>query len=198
MLIDSPYQYNVIMGRPSLSEYAAIIFIAHLMMKFPVEDEKQRIVWIGETYGDQRVARRYYVASVRSLQSLKRTEEQRGEEDKEIEREHREGKVPRVVEFEDGEFMSIELRPEQPGHIVRLGRQLSKENQEALTKVLKENMDLLAWRLEDMKGIDPEITVHRLNIKPDAKPVLQKRRHFGEQQKEISEKEVEKLLKIGI
>lgn len=75
MLIDSPYQYNVIMGRSSLSEYAAIISTAHLMMKFTVEDEKQRIVWIGETYGDQRVARRCYVASVRSSQSLKRTGE---------------------------------------------------------------------------------------------------------------------------
>lgn len=38
---------------------------------------------------------------------------------------------------------------------------------------------------------------YRLNIKPDAKPVKQKRRHFGEQQNEIIEKEVEKLLKIG-
>lgn len=40
MLVDSPSQYNVIIGRPSISEYAAIISTAHLMMKFPVEDEK--------------------------------------------------------------------------------------------------------------------------------------------------------------
>lgn len=47
-----------------------------------------------------------------------------------------------------------------------------------------------------MRGIDPEIVVHRLNIKPDDKPVIQKRRQFGEQQNEIIENEVAKLLKI--
>lgn len=40
MLVDTPSQYNVIMGRPSLSEYASII-TAHLMMKCPVEDENR-------------------------------------------------------------------------------------------------------------------------------------------------------------
>lgn len=78
-----------------------------------------------------------------------------------------------------------------------MGQQLSKKNQKALTKVLKENEDLFAWRPEDMREIDPEIAVHRLNIKPDAKPIIQKRRHFGEQQNEIIENEVAKLLKIG-
>lgn len=197
MLIDSPSHYNVIMGRPSISEYAAIISTAHLMMKFPVEDEKQRVIGIGESYRDQRDARRCYVASVRSSGSLKRAGEQRSEEDKEIELERRKGKEPRVTEFEDGEIMSIELLPERPGHSVRLGQQLPGEIQEALTGILRKNVDLFAWKPEDMKGINPKIAVHRLNIKPDAKPVLQKRRLFGEQQNEIIEKEVAKLLKIG-
>lgn len=48
-----------------------------------------------------------------------------------------------------------------------------------------------------MKGIDPKIAVHRLIIKPDAKPVIQKTCHFCEQLNEIIEKEVEKFLKIG-
>lgn len=194
--IDTLSQYNVIMGRPLLSEYGAVISTAHLMMKFPVEDEKQRVVGICESHGDQGVARRCYVASVRSSQSLKRTGEQRSEEDKELEWERRKGKEPRVAELEDGEIMNIELYPEQRGQTVRMGRQLSRETQETLTKVLKENKDLFAWRPEDMKGIDPKIAMHRLNLKPDAKPVVQKRRHFREQQTKIIEKEVEKLLKI--
>lgn len=57
MLVDSHSQYNVIMGRLSLSEYAAIISNAHLMMRFPVEDGKQRVIEIGESHGDQQVAR---------------------------------------------------------------------------------------------------------------------------------------------
>lgn len=72
MLIDTPSQYNVIMGRPSLSKYATMISTAHLMMKFPVE-EKQRVVGICKSYGDQGVARTCYKASVQSSQSLKQT-----------------------------------------------------------------------------------------------------------------------------
>lgn len=48
-----------------------------------------------------------------------------------------------------------------------------------------------------MKGIDPEVAVHRLNIKLDTKPIKKKRRHFDEQENVMIEKEVEKLLKIG-
>lgn len=49
--------------------------------------------------------------------------------------------------------MSIELLPEQPGHTVQMG-----------------NIDLFVWKSEDMKG-DREVAVHRLNIKPNAKPI---------------------------
>lgn len=66
-----------------------------------------------------------------------------------------------------------------------------------MTKVLLKNVDLFAWKSDDMKGIDPEVAVHRLNIKLDTKPIKKKRRHFDEQQNVMIEKEVEKLLKIG-
>lgn len=66
--------------------------------------------------------------------------------------------------------MSIELNPERPGHTFRLGWQLSEENQESLIQVMKGNSDLFAWKPEDVKGIDPEIAVHRLNIKPGIMP----------------------------
>lgn len=49
-----------------------------------------------------------------------------------------------------------------------------------------------------MKGIDPEVAVQKLNIKPNAKPIKQKMRHFEEQHNKIIEKELEKLLKIGL
>lgn len=40
ILVDTTSQYNVMLGRPSLSLYVAIISPVHLMMKFSVEDEK--------------------------------------------------------------------------------------------------------------------------------------------------------------
>lgn len=57
------------------------------------------------------------VAVVRSSESHKRS----GEEDKEIELQRRKGKETLTTEFEEGELMTIELLPEQHGHMVRLG-----------------------------------------------------------------------------
>lgn len=79
--------------------------------------------------------------------------------------------MPRLAKFEDGELMSIELLPEQHGHTVWVGGQLPAEIQEDLSKVLCRNAAPFARKREDMKGIDPKVTVHRLNIKTNAKPI---------------------------
>lgn len=74
--------------------------------------------------------------------------------------------------------MSIELLPEQPGHIMRLGSKLQPDIQEELRRLLQKNVDLFAWRSKDMVDINPEVAVHRLIIKPNVKPIKQKRRHL--------------------
>ena len=45
-----------------------------------------------------------------------------------------------------------------------------------LMKVYK---DVFAWNYENMPGLDPQVVMHRLNIKPDIKPVKQERRDFA-------------------
>lgn len=92
--------------------------------------------------------------------------------------------------------MSIELLIEHPKYVVRIRRQLRSEIQRDLMGVLRGNVDLFAWRPEDVRGIDPEVAMHMLNIKPYVKLVKQQRRHFGVHHNEVIEKEVEKLLKI--
>lgn len=98
MFVDTPSQYNVIMGRPSLSEYAWIISTAHLIMKFPLEGGKQRVIGVGEVHGDQQTSMRCYVAAVRSSESHKRAGEQRSEEDQEMELSRRKEKELRLAE----------------------------------------------------------------------------------------------------
>jgi len=44
---------------------------------------------------------------------------------------------------------------------------------EELIILVKEYIDVFAWTYEDMPGLDPQVAMHRLNIKPDAKPVKQ-------------------------
>ena len=40
-----------------------------------------------------------------------------------------------------------------------------------LIRFLKENLDVFAWRHEDMLGIDPEVIQHKLNVNPERKPI---------------------------
>ena len=47
-----------------------------------------------------------------------------------------------------------------------------------------------------MTGIDPQISLHRLNVDPKHKPVRQKRRKFGTDRNQIIQEEVQKLLAI--
>ena len=48
-----------------------------------------------------------------------------------------------------------------------------------------------------MPGIDPQVVMHHLNIKPDAKPVKQQQRRFRPDTMEAIEAEVQKLIECG-
>ena len=48
-----------------------------------------------------------------------------------------------------------------------------------------------------MPGLDPEIAMHRLNIKPDAKPVKQQQRWFRPDIMEVIETEANKLIECS-
>lgn len=92
--------------------------------------------------------------------------------------------------------MSIELQPEHPGHTIRLGSQLLLEIYEDMVVILRKDVGLFALRSKVMKGINPEVAVHSSIYIKSAKPVKQKRRPFREQHNEITEKEVQQMLKI--
>jgi len=38
---------------------------------------------------------------------------------------------------------------------------------------MREYIDIFAWNYENMPGLDPQIAMHHLNIKPNVKPVKQ-------------------------
>ena len=51
--------------------------------------------------------------------------------------------------------------------------------------------------MSDMKGIDPAITTHELNVDPTFKPVRQKRRKLGPDRTKAVNEEVDRLLGAG-
>jgi len=54
-----------------------------------------------------------------------------------------------------------------------ISESLSLTEKEELIVLMREYIDVFAWNYEDMPGLDPQVAVHRLNIKPDTKPVKQ-------------------------
>src|SRR6187397_1022810 len=66
-----------------------------------------------------------------------------------------------------------------------------------LIACLRDNSDVFAWSTDDLKGIDPRITVHRLNMDPSIKYIRQKRKDFGPVKDAIISAEVYRLLKAG-
>ena len=59
LIVDAPFAYNILLGRPSLNAIKAIPSAYHMMIKFPT------INGVGMARGDQRVARECYSASMK-------------------------------------------------------------------------------------------------------------------------------------
>ena len=80
--------------------------------------------------------------------------------------------------------------------LIYIGSKLAKDVKSLLIHFLKQNMEVFAWKQEDMGGIDPTVITHRLNVGPSFKSIKKKRRTFTlERQKAINE-EVGMLLQV--
>ena len=64
LVVDCPSAYNIILGRPSLNNFGAVVSTPHLTLKFPTK--KGEIVTIR---GDQKVARSCYLTSLKSKET---------------------------------------------------------------------------------------------------------------------------------
>lgn len=90
------------------------------------------------------------------------------------------------------DFDPISLVLEDPEKLTYIGASL----QEALRGM--KNIDIFAWTVADMPGIDLDLITHKLNIDPNQKTVKKKRRrNFAPERQEIIKQEMDKLLEAG-
>ncbi|XP_039007851.1 uncharacterized protein LOC120135691 [Hibiscus syriacus] len=59
---------------------------------------------------------------------------------------------------------------------VKIGTTLSDKGLQNLIKLLQEYKDVFSWSYKDMPGLDTELVVHKLPIRPECKPLQQKLR----------------------
>ena len=161
LIVDAPSTYNILLGRPSLNAMRAIPSSYHMAIKFPTANG------VGMVRGDQRIAKECYLASMKqkAIGSVYMDE------------------LDMRDEMSTWPTPSKELEPvqldEQPEHLVYIGSKLAKDVRDLFIHFLKLNMEVFAWKQEDMGGIDPAVITHKLNISPSFKPIKQKRRSFA-------------------
>ncbi|GKF69166.1 hypothetical protein Tco_0202223, partial [Tanacetum coccineum] len=81
---------------------------------------------------------------------------------------------------------------------VIISKDLSQEEKTSLINVLKNRKQAIAWKLSDIRGIDPEFCSHKILLEDDYEPFVQHQRRVNPKIHDVIKKEVEKLLDAGL
>nr|GEV11386.1 reverse transcriptase domain-containing protein [Tanacetum cinerariifolium] len=81
---------------------------------------------------------------------------------------------------------------------VIIAKDLSVEEKTALITVLKSHKRAIAWKLYDIKGIDPEFCTHKILLEKDFEPAVQHQRRVNPKIHDVIKQEVLKLLDAGL
>nr|GFA61798.1 DNA-directed DNA polymerase [Tanacetum cinerariifolium] len=81
---------------------------------------------------------------------------------------------------------------------VIITKDLSFNEKTALINVLKTRKNAIAWKLTDIKGIDPEFCSYKILLEEDFPPKVQSQRRVNLKIHDVIKKEVEKLLDAGL
>ena len=206
-IIDIASSYNVIIGRPTLFYLGAIISTPHMKVKFPTGEGP------GELVSDRWASRSCYSASISLAQTHPKKRKNYGEPKrdpglrnslkdartdtdkilmidgfpKNLFETEDQGRWGRMIKAAPGEpTEAIPLLSEDSSKVILVGSLLEEPLKSKLVELLKNYHDVFAWGPEDMPGLDEEVALHHLHIRPDCKPVIQKRRNLGPKDKKLS------------
>nr|GFB73834.1 DNA-directed DNA polymerase [Tanacetum cinerariifolium] len=124
---------------------------------------------------------------------------------------HKDLKVvePKNDKSSDDEPPEVELK-ELPPHLeyaflgennkwpVIISKDLSVNEKSALIEVLKSRKKAIAWKLTDIRGIDPEFYSQKILLEDDYSPKVQSQRRVNPKIHDVIKKEVEILLDAGL
>nr|GFA30259.1 reverse transcriptase domain-containing protein [Tanacetum cinerariifolium] len=81
---------------------------------------------------------------------------------------------------------------------VIIAKDLSSNEKTNLINVLNTRKKAIAWKLTDIKGIDPEFCSHKILLEEEHSPKVQSQRRVNPKIHDVIKKEVEKLLDAGL
>nr|GFB60066.1 reverse transcriptase domain-containing protein [Tanacetum cinerariifolium] len=79
-----------------------------------------------------------------------------------------------------------------------IAKDLSSNEKTDLINVLKTQKKAIAWKLTDIKGIDPEFCSHKILLEENYSPKVQSQRRVNPKIHDVIKKKVEKLLDAGL
>ncbi|XP_075499303.1 uncharacterized protein LOC142537694 [Primulina tabacum] len=183
-VVDAPSSCNITLGRPAMNELRAVASTYHQKIKFPIRGR------VGEVRGDQPSSRRFYGETVRVDQKRARREE-KGKKESRTEEVAEERELHFVAEEEQE---TVEIKP---GKHIRVARDINAPTRVNLLNCLKAKINVFAWSQQELAGISPQVTEHKLNILSGSRPVKQKKRHFDPEKDKVIDEQVGELLRAG-
>ncbi|GJX85961.1 hypothetical protein Tco_0336735, partial [Tanacetum coccineum] len=81
---------------------------------------------------------------------------------------------------------------------VIISKDLTQDEKTSPINVLKNQKQAIAWKLSDIRGIDPEFCSHKILLEDDYEPSVQHQRRVNPKIHDVIKKEVEKLLDAGL
>ena len=124
-----------------------------MVVNFPSENR------VGMVRGDKRVTRECYLTSMKqkAVDSIHVDELNMRDE-----------LNTQPLPSEELELVQLD---DQPEHLAYIGSKLVEDIKDLLIRFLMKNVEVFAWKQEDMGGIDLAVITHKLNVIPFFKPV---------------------------
>nr|GEU97173.1 reverse transcriptase domain-containing protein [Tanacetum cinerariifolium] len=110
-----------------------------------------------------------------------------------------------VIEAEIGGHFIHHIRKNQCGDssgisrkTIAIGFTLTEEGRKALCELLRCNLDIFAWKPEDMMRVPRHLAKRHLNVREGCLPVRQKKKRQAPEKNKAIQEEVEKLVDTGV
>ncbi|XP_058189244.1 uncharacterized protein LOC131306832 [Rhododendron vialii] len=186
IVVNVPSLYNAILGRAWLHDMQAIASTYHQVVRFIGSNGRQE-----DLRGDQVASKKCYISAVHNSAKAKQVQwvevpdmaviddvGQRAEDKTE------EDLIPLPLNEDGSRFFLI-------------ASSLSDDDREETFRYLKDNIEVFAWTPNEMPGVDPDFICHSLNVRKDAKPVVQKARRSATEHADAVVEQVKRLLEAN-
>ena len=105
--------------------------------------------------------------------------------------------MEKVSRVKGDDLQDLNLGSDVSPKVVKVSVNLDDGFKEDLKKLLQEYMDVFAWDYLDLKGMDPAVYKHKINLQEDAVPVIQQRYRMNPNYAKQVKEELDKLLNVG-